>query len=90
VRRADKLTVLIVLKFGSLNILEPSGPVKACNGIALPFSYIHLVQRLRISGAILLLPLHAFKNCVRKIFIFILMFSAQAPEEETLRPSLTL
>jgi hypothetical protein len=29
--------VLIVLKSGSLNILEPSGPVKACNGIALPF-----------------------------------------------------
>jgi hypothetical protein len=28
--------VPIVLKFGSLNLLEPSGPVKACNGIALP------------------------------------------------------
>jgi hypothetical protein len=28
--------VLIVLKSGSLNLLEPSGPVKACNGIALP------------------------------------------------------
>jgi hypothetical protein len=26
----------IVLKSGSLNLLEPSGPVKACNGIALP------------------------------------------------------
>ena len=26
----------IVLKSGSLNILEPSGPVQACNGIALP------------------------------------------------------
>jgi hypothetical protein len=24
------------LKSGSLNLLEPSGPVKACNGIALP------------------------------------------------------
>jgi hypothetical protein len=31
--------VLIVLKSGSLNLLEPSGPVKACNGIALPFMY---------------------------------------------------
>jgi hypothetical protein len=30
--------VLIVLKFGSLNLLEPSGPVKACNGIALSFT----------------------------------------------------
>jgi len=25
------------LKSGSLNLLEPSGPVQACNGIALPF-----------------------------------------------------
>ena len=35
-----------VLKCGSLNLLEPSGPVQACNGIALPFlpliySFIH-------------------------------------------------
>jgi hypothetical protein len=30
----------IVLKSGSLNLLEPSGPVKACNGIDLPFNYI--------------------------------------------------
>ena len=28
--------MLIILKFGSLNLLEPSGPVQACNGIALP------------------------------------------------------
>ena len=28
--------VPIVLKFGSLNLLEPSGPVQDCNGIALP------------------------------------------------------
>jgi hypothetical protein len=27
--------VQIVLKSGSLSLLEPSGPVKACNGIAL-------------------------------------------------------
>jgi len=29
----------IVLKSGSLNLLEPSGPVQACNGIALPFMF---------------------------------------------------
>jgi len=29
--------MLIVLKSGSLNLLEPSGPVQACNEIALPF-----------------------------------------------------
>jgi len=28
--------VSTVLKSGSLNLLEPSGPVQACNGIALP------------------------------------------------------
>jgi len=28
--------VPIVLKSGSLNFLEPSGPVQACNRIALP------------------------------------------------------
>jgi hypothetical protein len=33
--------VPIVLKSGSLNHLGPSGPVKACNGIALPFLVFH-------------------------------------------------
>jgi len=27
-----------VLKYGNLSLLEPSGPVQACNGIALPFT----------------------------------------------------
>jgi hypothetical protein len=31
-----RIHVPIVLKSGSLNLLEPSRPVKACNGIALP------------------------------------------------------
>jgi hypothetical protein len=35
--------VPIVLKSGSLNLLEPSGPVQASNGIAL-FIYIKLPQ----------------------------------------------
>ena len=30
----------IILKSGSLNLLEPSGPVQACNGIALPLPHI--------------------------------------------------
>ena len=33
------LHVPIVLKSGSLNLLEPSGPLQACNGIALPLRY---------------------------------------------------
>jgi len=35
--------VPIVLKSGSLNLLEPSGPVQACNGIVLPFYRLCLV-----------------------------------------------
>jgi hypothetical protein len=31
----------IVLKSGSLNLLECSGPVKACNEIDLPFYYFY-------------------------------------------------
>jgi hypothetical protein len=27
-----------VLRSGSLNLLEPSGPVQACSGIVLPFT----------------------------------------------------
>ena len=36
--RADNFTTFMcrLLKSESLNLLEPSGPVQACNGIALP------------------------------------------------------
>jgi hypothetical protein len=34
------LHVLIGLKSGSLNFLEPSGPVQACNGIDLPLPLV--------------------------------------------------
>jgi hypothetical protein len=30
-----------VLKLGCLNLLEPSGPVKACNDIALPLPFTY-------------------------------------------------
>ena len=48
-RRVDNLTTLnvpIVLKSGSLNLLEPSGPVKACKGIALPLTLCKDIHRL--------------------------------------------
>jgi len=35
--------VPIVLKSGSLNLLESSGPIQACNGIALPFTVLILL-----------------------------------------------
>ena len=39
--KADNLppSCAIVTKSGSLNFLEPSGPVQACNGTALPLPY---------------------------------------------------
>jgi hypothetical protein len=39
--------VPIVLKSGSLNLLEPSGPVKVCNGIDLPFTSIQQTTERR-------------------------------------------
>jgi hypothetical protein len=33
----------IVLKSGSLNLLEPSGPVQACNGIGLPLPFYEML-----------------------------------------------
>jgi len=43
------LHVSSVLKSGSLNLLEPSGPVRACNGIALPFSTIRCNLKVAIT-----------------------------------------
>jgi len=38
VRKADNLppSCAVVMKSGNLNFLEPSGPLQACNGTALP------------------------------------------------------
>jgi len=49
------LHVPIVLKSGSLNLLEPSGPAQACNGIDLPFywqaySVLYTLCQLAFSG----------------------------------------
>jgi hypothetical protein len=68
--------VPIVLKSGSLNLLEPSGPVKACNGVALPFIYrtlkflalqeaphIYGIGRLRANNKIIIVRLcNAIEN----------------------------
>jgi len=39
------LRVQIVLKSGGLSLLENSGPVQACNGIALPLHHTHRLSR---------------------------------------------
>jgi hypothetical protein len=44
VLRADNLHVPNVLKSGSLNLLEPSGPVQACNGISLPLPLYFILR----------------------------------------------
>ena len=57
-RKADNLppSCAVVIKSGNLNFLEPSGPVQACNGTALPlplpvpFTVVALVFSLGLLG----------------------------------------
>ena len=44
----------IVLKSGSLNLLEPSGPVQACNGTALPNGIQGLSSKLKLNNLFLI------------------------------------
>jgi hypothetical protein len=45
--------VPIVLKSGSLNLLEPSGPLQACNEIALPLLfYLQFMKRRHVHTAL--------------------------------------
>jgi len=37
------------MKSGSLNFLETSGPVQACNGIALPFTLVYATCQLNLA-----------------------------------------
>jgi len=52
-RKADNLppSYAVVMKSANLSFLEPSGPVQACNGTALPFytglNTIKIVTRIR-------------------------------------------
>ena len=57
------LHVLIVLKYGSLNLLEPSGPVQACNGIALPLFQIKRCVLITNTHRSLLLTQTAAAHC---------------------------
>ena len=44
VLRADNLTTILCRfhKIGGLNFLEPSGPLQACNGTALPLPFFYI------------------------------------------------
>ena len=35
------------MKSGNLNFLEPSGPLQACNGTALPLPYIYVCKQTK-------------------------------------------
>ena len=47
-RKADNLPLscAVVMKSGNLNFLEPSGPVQACNGTALPLALLRSMKLL--------------------------------------------
>jgi hypothetical protein len=38
--------VPIVLKSGTFNLLEPSGPFQTCNGIALPLAFTYFFEHM--------------------------------------------
>jgi hypothetical protein len=50
VRKADNLPpyCAVVTKSGSLNFLEPSGAVEACNGTALPLPLPYISQKIAV------------------------------------------
>jgi hypothetical protein len=62
------LHVPIVLKSGSLILLEPNEPVHACNGIALPFT-------LTITSAV-----SGWKECVLPVMLHSLFGLCNHPE----------
>ena len=45
-RKADNLTTIlaVVMKSRNLNFLEPSGPLQACNGAALPLPFLTSIR----------------------------------------------
>jgi hypothetical protein len=69
VRKADNLppSCADVKKSGGLNLLEPCGPVQACNGTALPFHYFQ-VSKIKHLPKIAVLLLN--ENCTRCIVVF--------------------
>jgi hypothetical protein len=69
--------VPIVMKSGSLNLLEPSGPVQACNGIALHLS-LHMFSITGGTGAYvsnisLFISISNYSMLISMIFEFFLL-----------------
>jgi len=51
VRKADNLppSCAVVTKSGNLNFLQPSGPVQACNGTALPLNVVGMLHFMKLN-----------------------------------------
>jgi hypothetical protein len=60
--------VLIVLKSGSINLLEPSGPVKVCNGTALPLLTMVLSIEKRVLVEYVFREGNRYTNLVQQQF----------------------
>ena len=58
------LYVPIVLKSGSLNLLEPSVPVQACIGTDLPFIFLELFDRFCCTVPIFVIVVLGFVVCL--------------------------
>ena len=78
-RRADKpyhLHVATVLKSGSFNLLEHSGPAEACNGIALSLPYKNTYAIFKVkysySSKIILVTNSTRSRCLQIVNISIL------------------
>ena len=74
------------MKSGNLNFLEPSGPLQACNGTALPFT----VYALHVSGGF---SAHhqELKNCTHSIwYVSGLLAAAASVVEFEIVPTLAL
>jgi hypothetical protein len=84
VRKADNLppSCADVKKSGSLNLLEPSGSVQACNGTALPFTFnftLKLMNKFSASNV------HFFTTIIKNV-----MQSYRKPDESNPRHTLPL
>jgi hypothetical protein len=80
--------VPIVMKSGSLNLLEPSGPVKAFNGITLPLSLATSQIGLHGGSCYSSLPLfvvHAFYFSISQLMLHFLLIEFKASTGKTLR-----
>ena len=66
--RCVRLTTLppscaVVMKSGNLNFLEPSGPLQACNGIALPLLLCFMITKPYFSPVNVVFSNQRFSNC---------------------------